>query len=216
MRSTWCSLNKFDGSLAQKRVLRLESEQYDYNLLFVLTVFGRFFSWIRIRIFCRSGLRKKVRSGSGEKDPDTKHCYKCSRVNSVALTSRPPGWGRQSPPCWRRQSWRGWRACSPQTRRGSAAQHPAQYTITVAHNQCCGLRSRHFLARLRAPAFNFKIKNLNYNFSEGMPRISGKICTWVSKVKKNFLLLETNIFYLFLVPLYGSTSLNRALILPSD
>ena len=148
MRSTWCSLNKFDGSLAQKRVLIV------HNMITICYLYLQFLdiffvdqdpNFLPIRTQEKSTIQIR------KKDPDTKHCYKCSTVNAVALTSRPPRWGRQSPPCWRRQSWRGWRACSPQTRRGSAAQHPAQYTVT--HNQCCGLRSCHFFSTTPGSCF---------------------------------------------------------------
>ena len=53
-----------------------------YNFFLLYLQFWAFFSWIRIfRIrfgfFGRSGsgLRKKVWSGSGQKDPDPKHCF---------------------------------------------------------------------------------------------------------------------------------------------
>ena len=70
----WSNLTKKDS---------VESAKYEIKkCLLVLTVLGRFLRIRilifpdRIRIFGRSGfgLRKKVRSGSGKKDPDPKHC----------------------------------------------------------------------------------------------------------------------------------------------
>ena len=48
--------------------------------LYLLYYFISFFSMdpefpIRIRVFSRSGLRKKAQSGSGQKDPDPKHWF---------------------------------------------------------------------------------------------------------------------------------------------
>ena len=61
------------------------------NFLLVLKVLGRFFSWIRIRIFGRSGseLKKKSSIRIG-KTPDSKHCTQVLTFDMVDVVD-PPG-----------------------------------------------------------------------------------------------------------------------------